>query len=118
MQNQLSKEVFKDNKELALIAVAQSGHNLRHLNAGLKNDKDIVLTATKKTPTSIAYASIMCKNNKKIALRTLKLDGMCLIFFSAILQDNEEVVKTAIKQNPKSIEFASKRLQKLLKDKK
>ena len=59
------EDCWKDDKDLALIAVYQDGLLLSCLSNRLKDDEDVVYMATQNTKSAIIFASQRLKNNLK-----------------------------------------------------
>ena len=58
---------FKDDKDIAMIVVGNSGDELKEFNAKLRGDRDVVLTACKKNGVALLYTSNKeLKNDKEL----------------------------------------------------
>lgn len=81
--------------------------------AKVRDDKECVLTAVKRSPSDLLYASDELRNDKTIVLAAVEIDGSALEHASEELQDNIDVVVAAVMTRKKCLRFASSRLKNI-----
>ena len=68
---------------------------LKDCSNRLRNDKDFVLEAVKRTVSGLAFASAELRNDKDVALAAVKADGLAIQYVSDRLKNDEEVLVEA-----------------------
>ena len=106
----LSNE-FKENKEIVLIAVENSGYALEFVSDKFKEDEEIVIEAIKEDGNAIQFASNTLKKNKSFILEAVKRQGYILKYLDDTLKSNKEIVLEAVKNTGCSLQYASIELQ-------
>ena len=86
---QLVLEVFKSKGEFF------NWHVLDHVSENLKNDKEVVLAAVKQSGYALEYASENLKNDKEVVLAAVKTDSDAIGYASKKLQADKDVIKAA-----------------------
>lgn len=102
---------WKNDKEIALAALAQNGHALYYASDNLKNDRDFILSAVTQSGSALIYASDALKDNEEVVQAAVRNDGSALKFISDALQDNRGIVLAAVSKDGSALEFASKKLK-------
>ena len=77
----------------------------------LKDDKEVLLTAVKQSGWTCCYASDRLKGDKDVLIEACKNDGQVLYFASQELRDDKDVVLEAVKNKPIILKYASLRLR-------
>lgn len=103
--------VWKNDKEIALAALAQNGHALYYASDNLKNDRDFILAAVLISGSALIYTSDALKANEEVVRAAVDNDGSSLKFVSAKLQDHHDIVLAAVSNDGSALEFASKGLK-------
>ena len=71
---------------------------LRCASKELRNDKEVVIAATKYNVFSLEYASKELRNNKEVIMAAIKDNPRSFEFASEELRNNKEVVMEAVKK--------------------
>nr|NGX32285.1 hypothetical protein [Candidatus Anoxychlamydiales bacterium] len=103
---------LKQNKEIVLAAVKQSGWHLQYAHEDLKKDKEIVLAAVKQNGWALRYAHEDLKKDKEIVLAAVKQKGWALEYAHEDLKKDKEFVLAAVKQNGGALQYAHEDLKK------
>lgn len=90
-------EVFKQDKEVVLQAVAQSdGWALQFASDDLQHDREIVMSAVKHNGWILEGIPEEFRNDKEVVMAAVEADGEALEFASDALKNDREVVLTAV----------------------
>lgn len=101
-----------NDKQDVLLRISQDVEEaLRYASDELKNDRDIVLAGVEQSGMTLKYASKEHQNHKEIVLAAVKQNGMALQFANYDLKSNKDIVAAAYNQNPDSLKYASYDLQ-------
>lgn len=107
-------ELFRDDKEVVLIAVRKSGATLQFASDRLRDDKEVVLEAVKQNNLALGYASKRLKDDKEVVLEAVNINGKVLCFASDNLRDDVEVAMNAIKKNDLALKSVSERIRRII----
>lgn len=126
---------YRDNKEIARLAVQSDGRALCYVSERLKDDEELVLIAMDNYPKAYEDASIRLRRNLKFTLMAVNADrenllyapdpvlrtlpaeailhahGGTLEYMSDEIKDNEDLVAIAISNCPDAFQFASDRIR-------
>ncbi len=107
--------ILKNDKEVVLAAVRQSGCELKNASEKLKDNIDVVLAAVCNDGESLQYASDRLKNNSKIVLAAVRQNVWALQHASERLKGDKVIVMAALQTRCKIWEtpfrFASAELR-------
>ena len=109
---------LKDDKALALEAVAFDGNNLIFVSNRLKDDEEVVDTAIKNNPLSLPHASDRIKHIEKYALLLFKQENITNVTERYGLSKNidnrhlsdKSLMKKAVNQNHLLIQFITSKI--------
>lgn len=62
---------FRNNKEIALIAVKKNGSVLQYFSEKLRDDLEIVVAAVRNEPSALMFASQRLKDNKNVIIEAI-----------------------------------------------
>jgi len=99
-------DMFRDDKEVAYIAVKKEYKNVSHIDKELLQDIDFVKSIAglgKNTVYEIMRNEDL-KNNKEVALEAVKGDAYSYRCFGDEIRNDKDVILSAIKQNGRVIE--------------
>jgi len=117
---EFASDEWKDDKNLALVAVAKHADALQFVSERLRNDVEVVQAAI--------------RNNNEVVLAVRKLDyvvgftpyqnsadpikknGLVLEFVSQEVKENKAVVLEAIRKSPPALQFASNGIRKTINE--
>tara|TARA_B110000503_G_scaffold128250_1_gene198939 strand:- start:108 stop:1016 length:909 start_codon:yes stop_codon:yes gene_type:complete len=105
------RQIRSDIRTLMIVYVLHDGSMLKYASKSLKNDKDVVLAAVRKTGSALAYASKRLENDKEVVLAAVTNDGRALFHASGDMQKDKEVVLAAVTNNAGALNFASDDMQ-------
>lgn len=108
---------LKNNFSVVSKAVAQDGRSLLFASTELKNNPTLVSVAVSNCGVALEDASPTLQDFKPVVLKAVAQDGRALIYASLDMKADKEIVLTAIQNSPSSLEFASKAIQELCKNK-
>ena len=111
-------DLFRDDKEIVLMAVKESGIALKFASDRLKDDKEVVLEAVKQNNIALGYASDRLKDNKEVVSEAVNLNGKVLCFASDNLRDDVEVALGALRKNCMALKSVSERIRRIVGDSK
>ena len=92
---------FRANKQVARLAVAKYGRNLKYT---LCVDREVVLSAVKQNGTALQFAGPFVQD-KQVVTEAVNKHGMALQFAESYTQD-KDVVLTAVMQHGMALQFA------------
>jgi len=102
---------IRNNRDVVLAAVTQSGLALRYTDVEFRSDKDVALAAVRQSGLALQYASDDLRNDKSVVLEATRVTGRSLEFASAELKADIEVVLSALTQDLNAFPFASECLR-------
>ena len=105
------KDLITNRDELLAKIRMHGGFELRNATDELKDDKDVVITAVTDSGLSLLHASDRLKSDKDIVTAAVKENGLSLRMANEALQADPEVVMAAVQQTGKALEYASNKLQ-------
>eukprot|EP00913_Durusdinium_trenchii_P014108 g13242.t1 len=98
----LAAERFKNDKEVVLAAVANSGQALKYVGKALQSDRDVVSAAIQQNGLALHFASPRMRCDKELVLEACERDGSALLFAAdgVLLQhrSENEVLKCEFKR--------------------
>ncbi|KAL1498527.1 hypothetical protein AB1Y20_013848 [Prymnesium parvum] len=92
-----------------LAAVCQNGMALRYGPDSLRDDLYIVLSAVRRSPNAIHYASPKMQACRRVMLAAVSRDGTVLRFLPS--RSDRDVVLAAVRQNGLAIQYADRELR-------
>jgi hypothetical protein len=92
---------FRDNQQVARLAIAKYGLNLKHT---LFVDRDVVLSAVKQNGMALQFAGTLIQD-KQVVTIAVNQNGTALQFAGSYTQD-KDVVLTAVMQHGMALQFA------------
>jgi hypothetical protein len=107
-------EKFRDDKQIVITAIKKNKYHsnqIRFASERLKNDREVALSALAKCGSDLEYVSSQLKKDKEVVLTAVGNNGMALEFASDELKNDAEIVKLAIKGHLNAFNFASKELR-------
>ena len=102
---------FKDDIEIAKLAVAQNGNLLRHASSRLKNDKSLVTLAVSNYGQALIDASTNLKNDTDVVLAAARNNLYTLDMAGSAIKNNEALLRTIIEEQPPAMLFATESLK-------
>lgn len=102
---------FREDRNVVLAAVGQSGSALRSASDLLKDDENLVLAAVTQNGQALRFASEKLKGNKDIVIAACSQSGVCLQYASQEIRSTKEVVKIAVCQSGNALAYASEALR-------
>jgi len=90
----------------------KKGNCLNIMPSNIKNNKEYALLSIANAPKNFQYLTYKMRSDIDVTLEAVQLHGLNLEYTSKELQDNEKVVQTAMKENYFAVYSASDRLQK------
>ncbi|MCA9766766.1 MAG: DUF4116 domain-containing protein [Carnobacterium sp.] len=104
----------ESERELMLFVLKQNGFVYPLINENLKNDKDIIISATSSGCYDFDVNSIdnKFKNDREIALSVVKNKGTDLKWFSEHIKEDRDLVLQAVKRDQRAIRYANDALKK------
>lgn len=116
---EFATDEWKDDKNLALVAVAKHAEALQFVSERLRNDVEVVqaairnnnevVMAVKKLPYVLEFTPF--QNSAPI-----KKNGLVLEFASQDVKENKDVVLEAIRKSPPALRFASTGIRKTINE--
>ena len=104
-----------DSKKFIIKLIKSEGYFvLLYAGEEHRNDKDIVLEAVRESGYALQFASEELRNDKEVVLESVKQIGDALHYASKELQDDEEIVLEAVKNDGFALNYASERLKQKL----
>ena len=105
---------LRGDREVVLAAVTSSGQNLQDVSVSMKDDEEVVRTATRQWGPAFQFASERLRGKKTFVLSLLQdstISGFgvrrLLRHASEPLRDDREVVLAAVSKHGFNLEFAS-----------
>ena len=87
---------------------------MEYVSCDIKDDKEAVRMAVRKSPLALQYASERLRNDKDVVLDAVAHLGLALYCASDALKNDKEVVLAAMKTDSKALQYASYDMQKAL----
>eukprot|EP00405_Crypthecodinium_cohnii_P009380 CAMPEP_0206433606 /NCGR_PEP_ID=MMETSP0324_2-20121206/8630_1 /ASSEMBLY_ACC=CAM_ASM_000836 /TAXON_ID=2866 /ORGANISM="Crypthecodinium cohnii, Strain Seligo" /LENGTH=676 /DNA_ID=CAMNT_0053899897 /DNA_START=118 /DNA_END=2148 /DNA_ORIENTATION=+ len=103
---------LRDDREVALTAVEKDGQALQHASEALRGDKDVVLLAVGKNGQALEHASEALRGDKDVVILAVGKNGQALQHASEALRGDKEVVIVAVRMDVRALLHASKQYQK------
>ena len=99
-------EAFRDDLEVALLAVRNFGGALQFASQRLRGNGELVSVAIKNDGAAYQYASQELRSQKDMALLAMRYDGLALEYAPASLKADRDVVRAALDEDALALEFA------------
>ena len=112
---------IKFNKGEAIETIKDYGETIGTTNFlssrydNLRDDKDVLMEATKYSGGDLSLASDRLKNDRELVISVVKRDGLALEFASNKLKNDKEIVLEAVKENVMALKYASGEIQNFCK---
>ena len=102
---------FKDDIEIAKLAMAQNGSLLKHASSRLKNDKSLVTLAVSNFGQALEEVSTNLKNDTDVVLAAARNNLYTLNMAGSTIKNNEALLRTIIQEQPSAMLFATESLK-------
>lgn len=98
---------FKNDKEIAMVAIENNPYTFEYVSNNLKNDKEVVMAAVTRNGTCLSYASDNLKNDREIVMAAVSSDGDAIENASDDLKNDREIVMAAVSNQGTAIQYLS-----------
>lgn len=102
---------FRDNRDIALAAIASRPYQMKYASYGVRNDKKVVLEAVKRDGTMLEYASDRLRSDNEVVTSAVSEDGGALKYASERLRGTKRVVLIALQNNINALMYVSRDLK-------
>ena len=102
-----ASEALRNDFDVVLASVQQSGTTFEYAGEALRGDRAILLAAVAEHPWAFARTSQALRDDEALALQAVQLDGHLLAFASGDVQKNRRVVLAAVQQCGAALRHAS-----------
>ena len=104
-------KVYRDDRELALLALEKEAYTFEYFNDDFKKDKEFVTKAVTQYGHLLKFADSSFTKDRKLVLLALESSGYGLQYLDDNDRDNKELVLQVIGKNSNAIKYASPRLR-------
>ena len=104
---EFASEKIKQNRDIVLYAVKKSASVFYYVSEFYQNDKEIILTSVSQFGLNLMNVHILNKD-KDVVLAAVKQDGCSLFYAGKKLKNDEEIVLTAISNDELALKYSSK----------
>ena len=108
---QLWPSTQRDNRYIALVAVARYGVVLQFAADHLRADRELVLAAVAQNGFALQYAAEDLKADKEVVLSAVAQNGHALAYAAAELRADKEVLHVAVAQDGYALFYAAEHLR-------
>lgn len=106
-RSQFSKleDKYKNDKEIAMVAIENDPSSFQYVSDNLKNDKEVAMAAITRTGWALYDASDDLKNDREIVMAAVSTDGAAIEYAPEDLKNDREIVMAAVSNSGIAIEL-------------
>lgn len=93
------------NKSFVLEAVSNNPYSLEFASMPLRGDKEICLTAFKKSGSTLRFANQKIQDSFEFVLAAVTNDGLSLAFASEFIKNNPTIISWAVQENGMALRY-------------
>lgn len=108
-RSQFSKleDKYKNDKEIAMVAIENDPASFEYVSDNLKNDKEVAMAAITRIGWALYDASDDLKNDREIVMAAVSTDGAAIEYAPEDLKNDREIVMAAVSNSGTAIEHLS-----------
>ena len=105
------EDKFKNDKEIAMVAIEKNPHSFKYVSDNLKNDKEVTMAAVTSNGYLLSLAPDNLKNDREIVMAAVSSVGVSIESASNNLKNDREIVMAAVSNQGAAIEHLSDNLK-------